>query len=840
MKLKWLDYIPKEKKGVTFGYPWPKGKVSSLNNLPVDSNYMQSWPLSYWPDGSIKFSGHAVITASNSKEFKMNQLNKIVKEGITVEENKDSFIVKDDLFEVVINKKGNIIIDSVVTHQGSIQASCGQLIAEILSEEVNGLVSYVKKERIIGEVSDVVIEHSGPFKVSIKVTGHLGMDQKFPYHLRLVFYHQIDEIKLVPTFFVNEAADQFKLGGFGICFQTKIEGSPFNRHIRLNTSNGVYTEPSQLLTTRRYRQSEYYTNQISGNILDLNEDFVFKEAESNALWQDFSVKQAAIDRSIVMKRTDKNLRWLEVPTVKSCTGSMYVGGESGGVSIGIKDFKEKFPAELEVLGVSKEKTELFIWFYSPKGEPFDFRHYSNDTHVESAYEGFPEMRATPIGIANTSEAYIRFYDQPATDESIIDFGSSVIIPPLLISDSEVYYQSNATGKWSMVDKSTMSKAKLESMLTTFIQFYKNEIKQREWYGFWNYGDIMHSYDETRHQWFYDLGGYAWQNTELVPNLWLWYSFFRTTDASIFRMVEAMTRHNSEVDRYHFGPYQGLGSRHNVSHWGCGCKELRISMAHLYQYYYYLTADERMKDLLDEVKDAEHAIDRLDPMREFYSREEAYTHLRVGPDWASLVSNWMSYYERTLDERYLNKIKSTLEDIKNTPHRLLSGPTYQYNPKKNKMLYTGTGNAGGYHMIIAFGAPEVWYDLIDILDDDVFKDMLAEFGRVYAMTEADKRAFSDGELNNNHFHWPMFASSLMIYSGCHDNNLEVIKKGWKQLLDKQISGIPLDLTIITEQTYEVLDEMPWITTNVVSQWSLNVIHALAFDKKVVETVMKDYS
>jgi hypothetical protein len=51
--------------GVSFGVPWPQGAVGrgatfSLSaqgkDLPV-----QSWPLAYWPDGSIKWSGFATV-----------------------------------------------------------------------------------------------------------------------------------------------------------------------------------------------------------------------------------------------------------------------------------------------------------------------------------------------------------------------------------------------------------------------------------------------------------------------------------------------------------------------------------------------------------------------------------------------------------------------------------------------------------------------------------------------------------------------------------------------------------------------------------------------------------
>ena len=67
---------------------------------------------------------------------------------------------------------------------------------------------------------------------------------------------------------------------------------------------------------------------------------------------------------------------------------------------------------------------------------------------------------------------------------------------------------------------------------------------------------------------------GWNNTELMPNAWLWFAFLRTGRADIFRVAEAMTRNTNEVDIYHLGRFAGLGSRHNVNHWGDGAKEAR--------------------------------------------------------------------------------------------------------------------------------------------------------------------------------------------------------------------------------------------------------------------------
>ena len=121
--------------------------------------------------------------------------------------------------------------------------------------------------------------------------------------------------------------------------------------------------------------------------------------------------------------------------------------------------------------------------------------------------------------------------------------------PRLLPTPEYLYEKRAFGIWSLPKDDNDT----EQRLRQYIDFYKNAIEQQKWYGFWNYGDIMHAYDADRHSWRYDVGGYAWDNTELATPMWLWYNFLRTGRADIWRMAEAMTRHNSEVDTYHIGP-----------------------------------------------------------------------------------------------------------------------------------------------------------------------------------------------------------------------------------------------------------------------------------------------
>ena len=60
VSLKLLDGKLAMDTGVSFGVPWPQGSVKKSDSFILDSQGkrlpVQSWPLAYWPDGSIKFS----------------------------------------------------------------------------------------------------------------------------------------------------------------------------------------------------------------------------------------------------------------------------------------------------------------------------------------------------------------------------------------------------------------------------------------------------------------------------------------------------------------------------------------------------------------------------------------------------------------------------------------------------------------------------------------------------------------------------------------------------------------------------------------------------------------
>jgi hypothetical protein len=64
--VRWLDGrdapVP---QGITWGTPWPRGAQRSARHFSLRApdgrrHSLQSWPLAWWPDGSLKFTAHAL------------------------------------------------------------------------------------------------------------------------------------------------------------------------------------------------------------------------------------------------------------------------------------------------------------------------------------------------------------------------------------------------------------------------------------------------------------------------------------------------------------------------------------------------------------------------------------------------------------------------------------------------------------------------------------------------------------------------------------------------------------------------------------------------------------
>ena len=56
------------------------------------------------------------------------------------------------------------------------------------------------------------------------------------------------------------------------------------------------------------------------------------------------------------------------------------------------------------------------------------------------------------------------------------------------------------------------------------------------------------------------------------------------------------------------------------------------------------------------------------------------------------------------------------------------------------------------MVISFGAPQVWLELAQNLEDPEWNQMLGEFGWMYSLSTEEKLQASNGKLSEAHFSW----------------------------------------------------------------------------------------
>jgi len=844
----------------TFGCMWEKGRCTkemsySCVNGEGAQVPIQSRVTAYWPDGSVKWTAHTADSALLGEELEVLPEAPVKAErgiGIQITDGRKKLSIDGGKIRVEIDRGSGLLFDSVVSG-GRIAAINGRAVLQLEEPFVlDGYEARVTKP-YEGVIEKVEIEEQGSLQCILKYTGfHRNKEgeEKIPFIIRMRVNADCPTLHFTHTFLYDGEEDKDFLKGLGIAFEAPLSGKIYNRHIKLQGDYGVFHEVMAPLTAWRPRVPEklYKAQMREEKLAPKGEDLetVEQALRDMPYWSEYDVCQDSADHFVVRKKlAPDNCCYLESLHGKRTRGALVFGSEAGSVMVCIRDFWEKYPSGYTVKGMDSDMAQCSVWFWSPKAEVMDFRHYANRGYNQVCYEGYDYKGADPDGIACTNECLISFpEDMIPGDEDILRFAEQTNRPPVYVGSPRFYHDMRAFGYWSLPSENTEMERWLERQLEEAFDFYREEVEQRGWYGMFNYGDVMHTYDGVRHQWKYDTGGYAWDNTELVPTLWLWLYFMRTGREDVFTMAEKLSRHASEVDVYHMGKYKGLGSRHNVRHWGCPCKEARIAMASHHRYLYYMTGDRRLEDIFEELKDNELSFLNKDPLGDFFEKKDMVypSHARSGPDWSSLCSNWMTQWERFNDTRYLDKIRVGIEDIKQAPLQLVSGPDFEFDPESCHLRYIGERTTGGCHLQICMGAPQVWTELGELMEDEDWKRMVANLGRFYYLPREEQLKESEGLVGNRQFSLPFMAAGAAAYGAWYLKDDALAVQTWRILLHAQISGENQEgfgcRRLENQGNRESLKEIPWITTNFVSQFCLNVIMALDFIREYLPKTMKE--
>ena len=860
--------------GTTWGMPFPRGAVHGPEALRVaDAGgarvASQAWPLATWPDGSLKWAGIALpATDSPSASYQVRyDAGAAPSDGdappsgtpealrgarVSVTESPDALTVDTGALQMVISRSGSTLFTSLA-RDGRTVARDARLVS-LLQNGILEEAGTASRQQFTGEVNAVVLEQEGPVRAVVRLEGRHHQDDTgsggrswLPFVVRFYFYANARSVRMVHSFIWDGDADRDFLAGLGVRFTVPLEAELHNRHIRMAGADGGFlTEAVRGLTgLRRDPGDDVRAAQIAGRATPSPDTWNPEVSERLHLipsWGDYTLTQLSADGFELRKRTAPGHGWVGISGGTRSAGFCSLSDTRGGLGIGIKDFWQSHPGQLDIRGAAGTDATVTAWLYSPEAQPMDLRFYHDglgqDTFeeqlegLEITYEDYEPGFGNPTGIARTHELTLFAYDATPATESLAADAAAASSPALLQATPEYLHSVGVFGDWDPVDRGAPARARLEDHLDFLFDFYAGQVEQRRWYGFWDFGDVMHTYDFDRHVWRYDVGGYAWDNSELSPDLWLWYSYLRSGRADIFRFAEAMTRHTGEVDVYHLGPWKGLGSRHNVQHWGCSAKQLRISTPAYRRFYYYLTADERTGDLLTELVDSDQNFLGLDPVRKVRPDADTYRPNRgalgvgLGTDWGSLAATWLTDWERTGNPRSRDRLLGTMADIGALKYGFLTGEAL-YDLDKGR-FDTGREMISVSHLSAVFGLVEICSELVDLVDDPEFERAWLQYCRLFLGTKEEQVAEVGEPLAG--IYLTQAHSRLSAYAAARLQDRDLAARAWESFSEggehlNHESAFTLR-TIEPPQVLLPVDEAPTVSTNDTAQFGLAVIQNLA--------------
>jgi len=852
--LRWLDgVVPKASPGTTWGVPWPQGKHAkdaafTLHAADGASVPVQSWPLAYWPDGTLKWTAHAIPadTAADSFELTPGVAASPAK-PLRVTETPDTIEIDTGVIQATLGKSGHGVIKQVA-RDGREILKAGRL-AVLVKNRASGAT---EESEFRGVFSRVTVEQSGPVRAVVKFEGkHQGESRAWlPFVVRLYFYAGGDAIRMVHTIIFDGDEQKDFIAGLGVRVSVPMRGALHDRHVRFSGQDeGLFAEAVRGLTgLRRDPGTEVKEAQLAGRATP--PVGTWPEAVSRRLnyipaFGDWTLFQSSADGFEIRKRTREGFTWVSSARGQRAGGLGYVGTPEGGAAFGIRNFWQSHPAQLDIRGAITDTAEATAWLWSPDAPAMDLRPYHDemgeDTYdkqlegLEITYEDYEPGFDRPEGVARTSELHLWACAATPPRERLVELASVVRTPPLLAAAPEYLHSCGVFGGlWSPADRSTPARAALEDKLDWYFNFYHGQQEERRWYGFWNYGDVMHTYDSDRHEWRYDVGGFAWDNSELSTDLWLWLHFLRTGRADIFRFAEAMTRHTGEVDVHHLGRFAPLGSRHNVLHWGCSAKQLRISTAANRRYYYYLTGDERVGDLMREQVEAARALATIQANRKV-ARERVTppdpnakeVYAGFGTDWGALASAWLTEWERTGDPRMRERLVSSVASIGRQPRGFFTGGS-RLNLATGAFAISPSDRVSVSHLSAVFGLVEVCAELVQLLDVPEFKQAWLDYCELYnapAEEQAKRLGRPLGGLNLQQGH-----ARLTAFAAHEKHDAALARRAWSEFYRGQggvRSGVPHETKRITgPAVLRPVDEAAFVSSNSTAQWSLAAIQCLA--------------
>ena len=505
-RLRWLDGgTPKVHGGTAFGVPWPMGKHAEEAEFTLltpggKAVPMQTWTTATWPDGSLKWTGHALAPDAPRAEYYEIIPGKPAAHPspVRIQPTGKALIVDTGIISCILPKEGASLISSVKRGDTEI-LNDGQLIGFRQDAPEPGS----KREEFTSDIQSVVIEQSGPVRAVVKVDGmHRTTAGRawLPFSVRLYFHAGSDAIRMTHTFVFDGDEHKDFISGLGVQFKVCMQDELYNRHIRFaGQSDGLWGESVQGLTgLRRDPGKEVRSAQIAGEkVPDIR---TWPKELSTRMhwiptWGDFSLSQVDANGFAIRKRTKPGCGWIKAAQGRRAEGLGYVGGASGGVVFGMRDFWKLHPTQLDIRNAATDLAKVTLWMWSPDSPAMDIRFYHDGLGQELTgpipgvkidgiepsmpdlpyekqvdalqvtYEDYEPGFGTPHGVARTTDILLMIVEKTPHRDELVEIAGAVSTPPQLVPRPEDMLRAKVfSNMWGLPNRSSKNLAAIEDRL----------------------------------------------------------------------------------------------------------------------------------------------------------------------------------------------------------------------------------------------------------------------------------------------------------------------------------------------------------------------------------------
>lgn len=342
--LQWLETPCRQ--GVSWGVPWARGTVAEGTEFALsDGTPVQSWTTATWPDGSVKWSAHAIGPSEQPEsayELVVGEPS-TPSQPVQVEQVDGEVRITSGPVAWVLRQPGLIASISYDGQEVVRDVRLVSLRQNAPDDDLGG-----SREQTTATVDRITVEQDGPVRAVVRLEGKHG--DWLPFSVRLYFYAGAADVRIVHSFVWDGDPDRDFLAGLGLSADVVMRDEPHNRHIRLAGPSGFLTEAVRGLTgLRRDPGEEVRRTQVAGGVVEaIPNPEVADRLHLIPQWNDYTLDQTSADGFTLRKRTGAGQGWITIPSGTRAPGYGYVGGVSGGLGFGLRDFWKLHPTRLDI------------------------------------------------------------------------------------------------------------------------------------------------------------------------------------------------------------------------------------------------------------------------------------------------------------------------------------------------------------------------------------------------------------------------------------------------------------------------------------------------------------